>query len=772
MIDKYSLLRKFPGERISCGRNSYKVCCPCHADGNPSLCITFKPDKILMFDFGGCNTKNILDATGLTLEDLGTSRKENNLHTWRDRLEYGQRRKYGNTARVTAVYNYSKADGTYLYSKVRIEYIENGKREKITPFVTLKPETDSYEWGNKSGLKVLYNLPSVVKAVNSHREICICEGEKDCRTLEKIGYAATTPGGAKDWKEDFAKYFVGAEVLVFPDNDEAGRELRDKILQDLRQYAHSITVVPTSEDEKGDVTDFFDIECGGVESVFKDRLRDLINECRTVLFDHDINPRRGEAGTKFAPWVNAVQQVDKETKLPAGIKLNGINEGILSDCIISKMPYFIIRNESDDKDFVYLYRDGVYQLSNTATRKAAVRNYLPSFLTTETKLRNTANLIVATNERRKTFSEVDAEENIINFRNGIYSLPDRKLSDHSPQYLSTIQIDAKYNPDTGAPVFMAFMRDLCRDVSGNVDADKMKVLQEFGGYAISNHYGLKKCLILYSPHGDTGKSQLIGLLSRLIGMDKVANISIQDMNERGSNRFMMGGIVGKRLIANADQKRADVTDSSIFKSLTGGKSDSIKTERKGKDAFTYLFKGALVMGCNALPTFTDDKGGHLFDRLLIIPCEHIVPESGRDVGILDKILLERSGIINWFLEGLHRLRDNGFVFSDCTAVEKANELYRAERDTVFRYICKYYVITKNPADRVKRSGFNEGYYRFCYNEGMDKSVQVQKKNLSARMQAEGCSERKIQGEFYYLGIREKSTDEIPEEPVNESVFSD
>lgn len=772
MIDRQSLLNRFPGKIIPCGRNSYNVTCPCHQDGTPSLRIAFMPDKILMYDFGGCNTADILQRVGLTFEDLGAASRGKVARKWRDRLEYGQKQKYGDSAKVTAVYTYTKADGTYLYSKIRVEYEKDGKREKVTPFITLHPENDSWDWGNKSGKTVLYNLPDVIETVKNRRKVCICEGEKDCDTLRKAGYVATTAGGVKSWKDEYATFFVGAEVILLPDNDDAGRGLRDEIMKSLRPFAHSITVVPTSPKEKGDVTDFFEGECCGDVKTLKDNLRVLIENRETALFNSDVNPEKGVAGIQYAPWVNAVQLIDKETDLPAGVKLNGINEGILSHLIIKHMPYFIVRNEADDKDFVYLYRNGVYQMSNTATRKAAVRAYLPPFLVGETKLRNTANLIMATNERRKTFAEVDTNESIINFRNGIYSLNDRQLHDHSPEHISTIQIDANYDRDAKAPVFMSFVEDLCRDVSGNVDTDKMNVLQEYGGYAISNCYGLKKCLILYSAHGDTGKSQFIGVVSRLIGMDKVANISIQDMNEKGSNRFMMGGIVGKRLIANADQKRADVDDSSIFKSLTGGKSDSIKTERKGKDAFTYLFKGALIMGCNALPTFTDDKGGHLFDRLLIVPCENIVPEEKRDVGILDKMLLERSGIVNWLLEGLHRLRENGFAFSPCESITHANEEYRAERDTVFRFIQSSYVITKKRGDRVARSEFHDRYNAYCNNEHIPDNYQMDIKKIPARMNAEGCGVVKVRGIYYYTGIREKTADEIAFEDAENAPFDE
>lgn len=48
----------------------YMVRCPTHDDHNPSLHITDVGDRILIYDFGGCEAKDILDKLGLTFKDL------------------------------------------------------------------------------------------------------------------------------------------------------------------------------------------------------------------------------------------------------------------------------------------------------------------------------------------------------------------------------------------------------------------------------------------------------------------------------------------------------------------------------------------------------------------------------------------------------------------------------------------------------------------------------------------------------------------------------
>lgn len=53
------------------GRDSYKACCPAHQDKSPSLAIRALDDgRILMKCMAECPTQSVLDAMGLSMEDL------------------------------------------------------------------------------------------------------------------------------------------------------------------------------------------------------------------------------------------------------------------------------------------------------------------------------------------------------------------------------------------------------------------------------------------------------------------------------------------------------------------------------------------------------------------------------------------------------------------------------------------------------------------------------------------------------------------------------
>ena len=200
-------------------KNGYNVVCPCHLDNTPSLSITSDSDKILLHCHAGCSTEDILNEIGLTFNDLFTNPIENKSN-WVNKIEAFKNKK------VIATYEYLDHNSNYLYHKVRFE-------DKSFIFGTLDKEKDFFNMGLDKP-KTLYNLPYLLQAIEKGYQVYIVEGEKDVHTLSSMGYCATTCGGVNDWKKSYAKYFIGAKVVILPDNDDMGKELSTQIKKDLK----------------------------------------------------------------------------------------------------------------------------------------------------------------------------------------------------------------------------------------------------------------------------------------------------------------------------------------------------------------------------------------------------------------------------------------------------------------------------------------------------------------------------------------------------------
>jgi hypothetical protein len=213
--------------------------CPAHDDHKPSLGIAVAEDGKVLLNCRShtCTANAICKAIGLTVRDLFPG-------------ENG-----GNSFNIVATYDYDDEEGHLQYQVVRL--VPKDFRQR-------RPDgKGGWIWNLKGVRRVLYRLPEVVKAVKEGRRVHVVEGEKDADNLAQIGLTATTnPGGADKWNKSYSASLAGAHVVIFPDNDEPGREHALQVARSLRGIAASVRIVNLPNlPPKGDVSDW--IAAGG-----------------------------------------------------------------------------------------------------------------------------------------------------------------------------------------------------------------------------------------------------------------------------------------------------------------------------------------------------------------------------------------------------------------------------------------------------------------------------------------------------------------------------
>jgi putative DNA primase/helicase len=152
--------------------------------------------------------------------------------------------------RIVAAYDYVDEIGTLLSQVVRYE--PKGFRQR-------RPDGQGgWSWSVKNVRSVPYRLPEVLKAIADQRIIVAVEGEKDVDALRERGFTATcNAGGAKKWRGELTPYFHGADVVLIPDNDRAGREHANVVGSALEKVAARVRVLDLPGLlEKGDVSDW------------------------------------------------------------------------------------------------------------------------------------------------------------------------------------------------------------------------------------------------------------------------------------------------------------------------------------------------------------------------------------------------------------------------------------------------------------------------------------------------------------------------------------
>ncbi len=169
--------------------------------------------------------------------------------------------------RIVATYPYLDAAGVLLFEVVRYE---------PKTFRQRRPDGPGKWLWKMDGLQlVLYRLPEVAAAAAAGRTVYIAEGEKGADALVGLGLVATcSPGGAGKWRAGYCGALAGADVVVLPDNDDAGQKHAAMVAASLRGAfgdAARVRLLPLPDlPPKGDVADW--IASGGTAAMLESML--------------------------------------------------------------------------------------------------------------------------------------------------------------------------------------------------------------------------------------------------------------------------------------------------------------------------------------------------------------------------------------------------------------------------------------------------------------------------------------------------------------------
>ena len=150
-------------------------------------------------------------------------------------------------SKVENFYKYTDENGDVMFEVVR--YVPKTFRQR-------RPDGKGGYIYNMEGVRLVpYNLQNIIAGDT----VYICEGEKDCDNLAKLGLTATTnPMGAGKWRDEFGQYFTGKDVVILCDNDEVGKKHGNDVAKKLNGHAKSIKLIEQLPGVplKGDVSDW------------------------------------------------------------------------------------------------------------------------------------------------------------------------------------------------------------------------------------------------------------------------------------------------------------------------------------------------------------------------------------------------------------------------------------------------------------------------------------------------------------------------------------
>lgn len=182
--------------------DTFQMECPSHADKTPSVTVTYREGKVLVHCFAGCDTRDVVDKLGLTMEDLFDVKPDEKNYV------------------VVARYRYTDGQGKPVFTKLRL-FPKSFRITDPTETAHKMPEGMS-PW--------LFHADRLRAAAQAGEPLWLVEGEADVISMEAMGGVATTqPFGAgkgawKQWHTNLVKSAGFTEARIVVDLDETTKD--------------------------------------------------------------------------------------------------------------------------------------------------------------------------------------------------------------------------------------------------------------------------------------------------------------------------------------------------------------------------------------------------------------------------------------------------------------------------------------------------------------------------------------------------------------------
>lgn len=411
------------------------------------------------------------------------------------------------------------------------------------------------------------------------------------------------------------------------------------------------------------------------------------------------------------------------------------------------LPFVLAKHLSETRDVYYggesflIYENGVYNISGEKEAGRIIMDYmLPNYCTMASirDCRDQWDILVSMD-----FDVFNRNPYLVNVRNGLLDIRDMSFKEHTPSYLSTVQLNVEYNPHANCPQFEKFLNEV-------LDCRLIPLVQEILGYLLTTNTSAQKSFVLLGP-ARTGKSTLLWVVEYLLlGKKNVSNIPWQEIGDK----FKTAELLGKLANVFSDLPSKSIDDTGIFKVVTG--EDYLMAEKKNKNPFKFRPFARLVFSCNELPKNYVDRTEGFYRRLIIVPFNRQIEKNKIDKALKYKFQREKEGILNWALEGLKRLYENNFEFSENELTDEVKKEYKRENNNVISFVEECCEI--DSLFSCSRIELYESYKEFCGEAGLKALSHIKfNKELECNFNVTRARNRKLR---LWNGIRIKLDDLI------------
>lgn len=389
---------------------------------------------------------------------------------------------------------------------------------------------------------------------------------------------------------------------------------------------------------------------------------------------------------------------------------------------------------------VYLYNGKLWEAVTEDYLMQLLLNVEPSEYFSINRFKNIVKRVIIDATRKKTPKWNNLKPTEIPCKNGIVDIVTGHIRAFKHDDLIDTVINTVYDPQATCNewelcLMQWFMFDhnnsLPSDFQGGKEyIDTKNALQEFAGYILMPHAKYKKCLILFGE-SNCGKSVVAKIFTEIVGLHNTCSIDVRDMGDPRKR----AGIKGKLLNTLGDMPKDAMIEDGGFKQLisTG---DPIKLDRKYKDEETYIPICKHMFNTNNLPRIVDYSMA-TFNRILMIGFLNVFKPEDADPELHDKLLRQKSGILNWMIEGAKRLYENKGEFTTPSLSKHALSEYRRSENVMYQFVDEF-LCKSDDSEYIKISDMQ---YKYCEYSGQ---VRVSPQHIGKMLKSVGIEALRVQ----------------------------
>jgi len=680
--------------------NGFDCKCPCHDDDHASLSLSMQDGRLLWHCKAGCSQADVqqaLQARGLI-----------NGHPYEPK------------AKNETVWKLRDADGNHILNHVRIDG-PDGKKESMFWQRTDGRKANFKEQGLKLVDLPLYNFHKVKNA----SKLILCEGEKAADACAKLGLpaVATATGAASCPSAKVLRCLQGKHVLLWPDNDDPGREHMRKIAARLDKLKIEYRFIQWADaGPKQDAADFVKAGHG-------------IDDFKVLPRVKALPETKKEPGGEYRP---------KKQTITTGRELSDLGNG----------ERFRDQNK-DDVRFVpglgWMFYDGrrwIHDAGEVEVRRRAfmtARNIREEALDADPKTyeklahhagksegdqRLNAMLHIAEALLSAKAEDFDRNIYLLNVENGTLNLITGDLQPHDRADYLTKLAPVSYDIGADIPKFWGQLETVFQR-----DRELIKYVQTLVGYSLSGDIS-GQCFVILTGIGANGKSTMIVIFRRILGdYAKEANFSsfLSSRNQTGeSPRHDLAMLKGSRFVCASESDVGKRLDEGTLQAISGG--EPITCRHMYRSPFTYQPEFKLWLSCNRLPRVASNTEA-IWRRIKVIPFNHVFPKEERRpfLPLVEELLEEKSGILNWALMGFQEYWQAKRL-QDPKAVLDATGQYRGDEDAFGQFLedCTL----QDPEAFTPSKSIFEAFKTWCESNG-ESTKYITQRMLSQHLKAAG-----------------------------------